>query len=183
LIVTGAVLDAWGAEAVSTIDGYPPREAGRAVAPVAESFLHQVCGAGAQLQEAFFRGAKTLLPDPMDQGDELAETARKYLDLWMEHWASCLNSPETLAAMTRALAWATGAISGLQPGYDNGPTAPVQGHEPQALRTAPSSGGRRVDELEERIAELERRLADVERERGASVAKPAGRPRRRARPV
>jgi hypothetical protein len=115
----------------------------------------------------------------MDQGDELAETARKYLDLWMEHWASCLNAPETTAAMVRIMTWLAGTV----PSHDNGPAAALQGHEPSTLRTAPSVGGGRVDDLEKRIAELEHRLALVEAGNGTHLAKPSGRPRRRTRPA
>jgi hypothetical protein len=112
------------------------------------------------------------------------DLARKYLDLWLEHWASCLAAPETAAAMARLFALLGGPNAGTGfAGFDAAAGRPGAWNEPPAFRTAPNDGDRRADELEKRIAALERRLA--ERESGSidaakpAVARPARKPRRR----
>jgi hypothetical protein len=125
-----------------------------------------------------------------DGDDVLNAIARKYLDLWLEHWSSSLSAPETAAAMTRLLAASATAPGSGFAGIDGIARWFGAADEPAALRTAPNAGDGRVDELEKRIAALERRLAELEgrpgsaaRDEKSDMAGPAGRPRRRARKI
>jgi hypothetical protein len=116
-----------------------------------------------------------------DEGDALNALARKYLDLWLEHWASSLTAPEAAATMTRMLAPSPG--NGIA-GFDAISRWFGAPHEPAAFRTAPNAGDGRADEFEKRIAALEHRLAELEgrSEPPAGRQKPAGaRPARRPR--
>ena len=114
--------------------------------------------------------------DSKDQGEALDALARKYLDLWVEHWAASLAAPEAAASVARLFATAPGN------GFDAIPRWFGAAQESAAFRTAPNAGDSRIDELEKRIAALERRLAEGEAESGPAAEKPAmARPARRAR--
>jgi hypothetical protein len=147
----------------------------------------QVCGAAQQLQGAFFRDAQTWIRTralkDMEQTEELAGLARKYLDLWLEHWSASLASPEAaamMAAVMSSLAEASGITrAGFDAGHDQADAGRDPGQEPQALRVAHDAGGGRADELEKRVADLERRLDDIETRAAAGLAGPAGKPRAR----
>jgi hypothetical protein len=121
--------------------------------------------------------------DSKDQGEALDALARKYLDLWVEHWASSLAAPETAAALARMFATAAGN------GFDALPRWFGAAQESAAFRTAPNAGDSRFDELEKRVAALERRLAERDTGPGQAagekpvVARPARRARRPARKV
>ena len=119
-----------------------------------------------------------------NDSEALNALGRKYLDLWLEHWASCLAAPEASAAMARIFAAAGGMAPGAGLAGSN-PFAgwPGAGLEPQAFRTAPNAGADRVDDLEKRIAELERRLAELGPRPSPGLAGSAVRPRRRTRKV
>ncbi|HEX4505124.1 MAG TPA: hypothetical protein VH722_05290 [Alphaproteobacteria bacterium] len=120
------------------------------------------------------------LSDSKDQGEALDALARKYLDLWVEHWASSLAAPEAAASVARLFATSSGN------GFDAIPRWFGAAQESAAFRTAPNAGDRRVDELEKRVAALERRLAERDAGPGAeepAVARPARRSRSRARKV
>jgi hypothetical protein len=126
------------------------------------------------------RGAAMSAPE--DDGAALTALGRKYLDLWLEHWGSCLAAPETAAAMARIFT-APGGINdaaGLA-GFGAMPGWPGAGHESQAFRAAPNAGDGRADELERRVAELERRLAELEP--SPVMAEPARKPGGRTRKV
>jgi hypothetical protein len=127
--------------------------------------------------------------DPKEQGEALDALARKYLDLWVEHWSSSLAAPEAAASLARLFATSSG--NGFA-GFDAVPRWFGAAQEPAAFRTAPNAGDGRIDELEKRIAALERRLAEFEAGSGPAaprpaaaekpaMAKPARRPRSRAR--
>jgi len=107
---------------------------------------------------------------PMEDNDALNSLVRKYLDLWVEHWAAGLAAPEATAALARLFAPAGAdngnGFAGFAP-FAGWPGAPA---EPAAFRTAPNAGDGRADELEKRIAALERRLAELEN--GPAAAKP-----------
>jgi hypothetical protein len=122
-----------------------------------------------------------------DEGDALNALARKYLDLWLEHWAASLTAPEAAAAMTRMMASSPG--NGVA-GFDALARWFGAPHEPAAFRTAPNAGDGRADELERRVAALEHRLAELEgrseqpaKRQEPDLAGPARGPRRRARKV
>src|SRR6185312_15667917 len=115
--------------------------------------------------------------DSKDQTEALDALARKYLDLWVEHWASSLAAPARLFTTSPGN------------GFDAIPRWFGAAQESAAFRTAPNAGDGRVDELEKRVAALERRLA--ERDGGSkpaagekpAMARPARRSRRPARTV
>jgi hypothetical protein len=129
----------------------------------------------------------TVMMETQNDPEALNALARKYLDLWLEHWSSCLAAPEAAAAMARFFTPASGINPGAGlAGFDAMPGWPGARNEPSAFRTAPNAGDGRVDELEKRIAELERRLADGDAGSAAAPAAMAGtaaRPRRRPRKV
>jgi hypothetical protein len=118
--------------------------------------------------------------DSKDEAEALDALARKYLDLWVEHWASSLAAPETAAALARLFATSPGN------GFDIIPRWFGAAQESAAFRTAPNAGDSRVDELEKRVAALERRLAEHDAGPGeaageeSAMAKPARRSRRPA---
>jgi hypothetical protein len=129
--------------------------------------------------------------DSKDEGEALNGLARKYLDLWVEHWASSLAAPEAAAALARLFTTSPG--NGFA-GFDAFPRWFGAAHESAAFRTAPNAGDSRIDELEKRVAALERRLAEQQAgtDPGASkpaaakepaMARPARRPRRSPRQV
>jgi hypothetical protein len=122
-----------------------------------------------------------------EDGAAIDALMRKYLDLWVEHWASSLAAPEAAAAAARLFAAAPG--SGFA-GFDAIPRWFGAAHESAPFRTAPNAGDGRIDELEKRIAALERRLAEYESgckpqpaAEKPDLAGPARRPRRRPRAV
>jgi len=121
--------------------------------------------------------------DSKDRGEALDVLARKYLDLWVEHWASTLAAPEAVASLARMFAPAQGN------GFDAITRWFGAAQESAAFRTAPNAGDSRVDELEKRVAALERRLAERDAEPGRpageepAVAGPARRSGSRARKV
>ena len=141
------------------------------------------------MQGALFAAQKKMdfgMSDSKDNGEALDSLARKYLDLWVEHWASSLAAPETAAALARLFATSPG--NGFA-GIDAFPRWFGAPHESAAFRTAPNAGDSRFDELEKRVAALERRLA--EQQAGAksaageepAIARLARRPRRSPRKV
>jgi len=129
--------------------------------------------------------------DSQDDGAVLDGLARKYLDLWVEHWASSLAAPEAGAALARLFTPSPG--NGFA-GFDAFRGWFGAAHESAAFRTAPNAGDSRIDELEKRVAALERRLAEQQTGPGAdaskgaaaqkpAMARPARRPRRGPRQV
>jgi len=146
------------------------------------------------MQGALFAAQKKMdfgMSDSKDDGEALDGLARKYLDLWVEHWASSLAAPEAAAALARLFAPSPG--NGFA-GIDAFPRWFGAAHESAAFRTAPNAGDSRVDDLEKRVAALERRLAEQQTRPGAdasegaaaqkpAMARPARRPRRGPRQV
>jgi hypothetical protein len=136
-------------------------------------------------------GFGTDMMESAEDGEALNALARKYLNLWLEHWASCLAAPEAAAAMARIFAPAHGTNLGTGlAGFDGMPGWPGAWNEPSAFRTAPNAGDGGADELEKRVAELERRLAALESGHPTVAPAPpttmagsAGKPRRRTRKV
>lgn len=110
----------------------------------------------------------------MDDADELAHLAGKYLELWLEHWASWLSAPDTAQAMARLMTTVAPAAGGGFGGTDD-QTGRRARNESQALRAAPNVGDVAVGKFEDRIAALEQRVAELEHV--ASVAEHSGRPR------
>jgi hypothetical protein len=95
--------------------------------------------------------------------EDLDMLTRQYLDLWVEHWASCLATPEAASAMARLLTpFGAEGRAGLA-GINHPAGRSGADDKPAALPTASHAGDVRADELEERIAVLERRLAALER--------------------
>jgi hypothetical protein len=94
----------------------------------------------------------------MMENDELAAVAKRYLDLWVEHWSSSLASPETNALLARVF-----GLSASSGGADECTGAHSPRAEPAAISAAHDAGDERARELEERVAGLERRLAELER--------------------
>ena len=123
------------------------------------------------------------MSETVEDVDALNDLARKYLDLWLEHWSSCLAAPETSTVMAGFLSQAGGAMGSKFAGFDPIASWPGARNEPAAFRTAPNAGDGRADEFEKRIAALERRLAELEPNpaSGAKSAAPksARKPRRR----
>ena len=115
---------------------------------------------------------------PVDEGDALTQLAGRYLQLWVEHWASSLAAPETAAAATRLFSL-FGTLK--QGGIDDAAGGAGTGNQPPSFRTAHDAGDRRGGELEGRIAALERRLAALEHGAKPSVAGAARKPGRRPR--
>ena len=122
--------------------------------------------------------------DSKDEAEALDALARKYLDLWVEHWSSSLAAPEATASLARLFTTPPG--NGFA-GFDTFPGWFGAAQESAAFRTAPNAGDSRIDELEKRVAALERRLAESEAGSRRAGSKPAaekpamGRPARRAR--
>src|SRR5579883_516330 len=112
-----------------------------------------------------------------DEQEHLAKTAAAYLELWVEHWASCLAAPETASTLTKL--WAP--FAGANFDRSAGPSDPRS--QPSPLRTAPSAGNGRLDELESRIGVLERRLAALERPKQSAMARVPRKPRSRNKKV
>ena len=113
----------------------------------------------------------------MEDSEEVARIAQKYLDLWLEHWAACLAAPETAAAMARLMAPFT---LQSETNFDRARERCGAPDKPPAFRIAPSVGERSADELEERVAALERRIAELETRTKPDLARPARKPRRPA---
>ncbi|WP_437366128.1 hypothetical protein [Inquilinus limosus] len=104
---------------------------------------------------------------PSGDGDSPDDLARRFLDLWQEHWTATLTDPETLrgwAALFDPARIAAG-FGGLA-----GDDAP----RPPAAAAASGRRGGELDERDRRIAALEERVARLE----AAVAGTAA-PRRR----
>ena len=120
------------------------------------------------------KGSDRTLSDGTDDENELAQLAGRYLDLWVEHWASCLAAPETAVALTRLF---TPLGTAVGDGLERAARPSGAGVEPASLRTAPNAGDRRIDELEGRIAGLERKLAGLERKNRSGMVRLPGKPR------
>jgi len=98
----------------------------------------------------------------MEDSADLTQIARKYLDLWLEHWASSLNAPETIEMMARLMSALAPKSGDEIAGVDGDAGGIGAWPKSAALRTAPNAGGGGAPEFEERLAALEQRLAELE---------------------
>jgi hypothetical protein len=122
-------------------------------------------------------------PDSQPDPDALNILTRKYLNLWIEHWAAAMAAPETANALARLFSTSEMAPGG---GFDRLAGWPGAGLKPPPVRTAHDAGDGRVDELERRIAALELRLAERPAEPTGpkpAMERVAGKPNRRTRKV
>ncbi len=114
-------------------------------------------------------------PPPGD-GDSPDDLARRFLDLWQEHWTATLTDPETLRGWAALLD--PGHISRAMAGL-GGWASDDAASRPPAAAAASGRGGGKPDERDRRIAALEDRVARLEAAlAGAPVAGTAA-PRRR----
>jgi hypothetical protein len=108
------------------------------------------------------------------------ELARRYLDLWQEHYAELLSDPrwaedaarlvEAAGTLFPAFMMAPFMGAGMRPGGDGGTASGTA-----AAGAASGAGGVELARLARRVAELERRLAELE------AQKPRPKPRRSPR--
>src|SRR5689334_8062037 len=96
------------------------------------------------------------MPEPPD----LADLAKRYLDLWQDQLIAMAADPELAEGMARLLGALVPRASPLRGGaFGHETTAPAGA---AAARAAPSHGDERLAELARRLAAIEERLAAVE---------------------
>jgi hypothetical protein len=127
------------------------------------------------MQGALFRDAKNFgcgLGRTMEN-DELADLARRYLDLWVEYWGASLTAPETSALIARFMGEAAdqGRASNAK-AFDDAFGVFGAWAKPAPVPAAPDPGDERARELEDRVAALERRLAEFERAAAGASRRP-----------
>jgi hypothetical protein len=123
------------------------------------------------------------LKQKMEDTGAADQIARKYLDLWIEHWSASLAAPETATYLARMIAAVSAWPAAARDHAGFAGAAPGQPSPDQPAPVPPASGvgGERLDELESRIAALERRLAETGAAREPALAEPAARAGSRAR--
>jgi hypothetical protein len=102
----------------------------------------------------------------MDDAPEIDDLARRYLDLWQDHWAALAADPRLAEAMARLMAMGAPALMTAASAFMTGAAAGGAG-EPAAPRApaaaaAPAGGPDGVDGLARRLALVEERLARLE---------------------
>jgi hypothetical protein len=122
------------------------------------------------------------------ESPDLADLAKRYLDLWQDHWSSLLLDPRTAESMTRFYSMVGEHMAAIMtriadrdagvPFAQGGGAAAEGEHEPSDDRTddgtagaaaaaaASAGGAQRLDEFARRLAAIEERLARLEAQRG-----------------